>query len=91
MIFLTRLLFGGMWLLGLWEAVEYFKWSLMGHPIRTMEDIGVEGDLNCVELVAQEVSEEETVTMWPRDCFCDSLVKNVAAFCHCPEAKVKRF
>jgi hypothetical protein len=33
--------------------------------------------------------------MWPRDCFCDILVKNMAAFCHCPKclpvAKVKRF
>jgi hypothetical protein len=33
--------------------------------------------------------------MWPRDCFCDILVKNMAAFCPClkslPESKVKRF
>ena len=33
--------------------------------------------------------------MWHRDCFCDILVKNVAAFCPClkslPEAKVKNF
>ena len=33
--------------------------------------------------------------MWPRDCSCDILVKNVAAFHHCPEslpeAKVKSF
>jgi hypothetical protein len=32
--------------------------------------------------------------MGPRDCFCDILVKNVAAFCRClkslPGAKVKR-
>ena len=33
--------------------------------------------------------------MLPRDISCDSLVKKVSAFCHCPkslpEAKVKRF
>jgi hypothetical protein len=33
--------------------------------------------------------------MWPRDCSCDVLVKNVAVFCPClkrlPEAKLKRF
>jgi hypothetical protein len=38
--------------------------------------------------------EEKNFIMWPRDCSCGSLVKNVAAFCHCPknlpEAKVKR-
>jgi hypothetical protein len=40
------------------------------------------------------VSEKKTFSMWPRDCFYEILVKNVAAFCHClkclPEAKVKR-
>jgi hypothetical protein len=30
-----------------------------------MEDIDPEGDLN----LAQEVSEEKNVNMWPRDCF----------------------
>ena len=38
--------------------------------------------------------EEKNFIMWPRDCSCGSLVKNVAAFCPCPknlpEAKVKR-
>ena len=38
---------------------------------------------------------EGNVSMWPRDCFCDILMKNMAAFFHCPknlsEAKVKRF
>ena len=43
----------------------------------------------------QEVSVEKNFSMWPRDCSCDILVKNVTAFCPClkclPEAKVKRF
>ena len=59
-----------------------------------MEDIVAEDDLNCVSL-ALEVSEEKNFSMWPRDCSCDILVKNVTAFCPClkslPEAKVKRF
>jgi hypothetical protein len=51
-----------------------------------------ESDFNCVDL-AQEVS-VENFNMWPRDCFCGSLVKTRATFCPClkslPEAKVKR-
>ena len=31
---------------------------------------------------------EKNFNMWPRDCSCDSLVKNVTAF-SLPEAKVK--
>ena len=33
---------------------------------------GAEGDLNCGGL-AQEVSEEKNVSMWPRDYSCDIL------------------
>jgi hypothetical protein len=43
-------LFGGMQIWGLWilKEVECFKWDLMGHLSRKMEDIGC---LNCgVEL-----------------------------------------
>ena len=32
------------------KAVEYFKWGLMNHPRRNMEDIGVEDNLNCENL-----------------------------------------
>ena len=28
------------------KAVEYFKWNLMGHPIRTMESNSAESNLN---------------------------------------------
>ena len=42
-----------------------------------------------------EVSEEKNVSMWPRDHFCDMLVKNAAVFCPClkslPDAKLKNF
>jgi hypothetical protein len=72
--------------------MECFKWSLMGHPNRNMEDFLAASDLNCVDLV-QEVS-VENFNMWPRDCLCGILVKNVANFSPClkslPEAKVKR-
>ena len=40
----------------------------MSYPSRNMEDGGAENDLNCAGL-AQEVSEEKNVNMWPRDCF----------------------
>ena len=59
-----------------------------------MEDFVAEGDLNCGTL-SLEVSEENNFNTWPKDCYCDILVKNVAAFCPCLksllEAKVKRF
>jgi hypothetical protein len=45
-----------------------------------MEDFIAKGDLNCGSLPV-EVS--ENFSMWPRDCSCAILVKNVAAFCPC--------
>ena len=72
--------------------MECFKWGLMGHPSRNMEDFVAGSNLNCVDL-AQEIS-KENFRMWQRDWFCGILVKNVATFCPClsnlPEAKVKR-
>jgi hypothetical protein len=56
----------------------------MGHPTRNIEDIDSEGDLNSWGL-SQKVS-EKTVNMWPRECFCDFLVKKVAVFCLCTES-----
>jgi hypothetical protein len=41
-----------------------------------MEDFVSESDLNC-----GEVSEEKNFNMWTRDWSCNTLVKNVAAFC----------
>ena len=74
--------------------MECFKWDLRGHPTRNMEDIVDEGDLNCKALT-QDVSEEKNFSIWPRECSCNILVKNVAAFCSClkilHEDKVKRF
>lgn len=52
--------------------------GLNGHPRRNMEDFIAESDLNCADQ-AQEVS-EESFSMWPGDCFCGILVKNVATF-----------
>ena len=62
MIGLTTLLFGRMWI---WKAVGCFKWGLMGHPGRNMEDFVAESDLNCADL-AQEVSVEKNFSMWQR-------------------------
>ena len=47
--------------------MEWFKWGLTGHPGRNREGSGAEGDGNCGRL-AQEVSEEKNISMWPRDC-----------------------
>jgi hypothetical protein len=51
-----------------------------------MEVSDAEGDLNYGG-VAQEVSEKKNFSMWPRDCSCDILAKNVAAFYPCPKEK----
>jgi hypothetical protein len=53
-------LFGRIWILGLWiwNAVKCFKWGLVGHHSRNMEDFVAEGDLNCGRL-DPEVSEEK--------------------------------
>jgi hypothetical protein len=56
----------GDWIL---KAVECFKWGLMNHPRKDMEDGGAEGDLNYVGLLAQEVSIGKNVSMWPRHFF----------------------
>ena len=62
------------------KVVECFKWGLMGHPSRNMEDISRSaGELNC-EVLAQAVSEEKNFSMLPRDHSCDILVKNGTGF-----------
>ena len=52
---LSTLWFGGMFILGLWKAVEWFRWVLVGHPSRNMEDIGAVDGLNSADLT-QDVS-----------------------------------
>ena len=76
---LTILLFGGVWTLGVWvsKAMQWFK-HYMGHSIKNIKDSGAKSDLNCVGL-GQEVS--ENFSTLPRNCYCDILVKNMAAFC----------
>ena len=96
MIDLTMLLFERMWIWGLWiwNTVECFKWGLISHPSKNMEDFVAGSNLNCVDL-AQEISKDYNFRMWHKDCSCGILVKNVATFYPClkslPEAKVKRF
>ena len=74
--------------------MDCFKWGLMGHSGRNMEDFVDGRNLNCAKLT-QEVSEEKNCRMRGKDCFCGILVKNVAAFCPCLknllQTKVKRF
>ena len=62
------LLFERMWILVLWSwnTVECFKWGLMGHPSRNMEDFVAGSNLNCVDL-AQEISKEKNFRMWHKD------------------------
>ena len=64
------LLFERMWSFGLWiwNSVEWFKWGLMVHPSRYMEDFVAGSNLNCVDL-AQEISKEKNFRMWYKDCF----------------------
>lgn len=48
------------------ESHGMFKLSLMGQPSSIEE---VEGQLNCVSLLAQKVSVEKNFNMRPKDCF----------------------
>ena len=61
--------------------MECFKWGLMGYLGRKMEDFVAECVLTCAVL-AQDVS-VWNLRMWPRDCFCAILVKNVIALGPC--------
>jgi hypothetical protein len=74
------LLFGRVWILGLWiwKAVGCFKWTIVGYPSRTIKDLVTESDLNCADL-SQEVP-VENFSMWPRDCFCGIWVKKCDCF-----------
>ena len=42
-------LLGGMWTLGFWvrKEAKRFKWVLMDHTSRNLEDRVAKGDLNC--------------------------------------------
>jgi hypothetical protein len=55
-----------------------FKWGIMGHPNRNMEDLVAEFDLNCADL-AREGSVEKNFRLWPRDCSCGVLLRNISA------------
>ena len=64
--------------------MECFKWSLMGHTSRSIENSGAEGDLNCGASIKR--FSEKNFSMLLRDRSCDILAKNVAAFCPCPKS-----
>lgn len=53
--------------LSLWirKVVECFKWRLIDHISRNMEDSGADGDMN-LEGQTQEVA-EMNIGVWPRD------------------------
>ena len=46
--------------------MECFKWGLVGHISRSIEDSGAKVILNCVGL-AQEFLEKKNFSMFPRD------------------------
>ena len=48
-VLLTMILLRRMWIckLWIWKTVECFKWGLMGHPSKNMEDFVVGSNLNC--------------------------------------------
>ena len=70
MIGLTMFLFGGMWIfeLQMRKTVECFKWDLMHHLNRSMEDIGAGGDLKCGGL-AQGCQRRRILECLPKDHF----------------------
>ena len=78
---LTTLSFGGVWVLELWIRKKQWnalraQWAILGGTWKTLV---LRGDLNFGDL-SQKVS-KKNFSMWPRDCSCYILAKNVAAFC----------
>lgn len=55
---LIIILLGGMWTWGRWKALGCFKWGLMVHSSRSMEDSHAEHDLNCKGLTKEFRGEE---------------------------------
>ena len=60
--------------------MECFKWGLMGHPSRNMEDFVAGSNLNCVDL-AQEISKEKNFRVKHKDWFCGTRKLNGANSC----------
>lgn len=52
-----------------------------------MENFVIEDNLNCRNPGLEDL--KKNFNMWLRNCFYDILVKNMAAFHYCPEAKVE--
>lgn len=75
-------------------TVRCFKWGLMCHPSRNMEDSGPEWVIWTMEVWLKRF-QGRRILILPRDFSCDILVKNVDALCPClknlPEVKVKSF
>jgi hypothetical protein len=68
---LTIFLFGRMWIweLRIWKVMKCFKWGLMSHTSRNMEDFVAVNDLNCAVLAQERECSVEKLSMWPKDCF----------------------
>lgn len=66
----------------------------MSHTSRSTEGSSTESNTICDNLTL-EVSEEKNISKWPRDHFCDILVKSATAVCPClkslPETKSESF
>lgn len=65
-----------MFILALFNAAGCFKWYLMFHKIRFMEDNHVESDFNCGGL-SQKISAEKNCSMYLRKHSFGILVKHV--------------
>ena len=48
--------------------MECFKWGLLGHPNRNMDDFVAESNL-CWADLSQEVLKKKNFSMWNKDCF----------------------
>ena len=63
----------------------------MGSSNGNLKDSGFECDLTNCGVLTQEASEKKSFSILPRDCYCDILVKKVAAFCPCPKSLPESF
>ena len=55
----------------------------MDNPSRNMENSGAECDLNYGDLTPRGFQRTRMLGLWPRDCSCEVLAKNLTAFYPC--------
>jgi hypothetical protein len=95
---LIMLLFGKIWILGIWiwKAMKCLRCGLVYHPSWNMEDFVTKGDLICSDLHHKiSIEFNRRISVCGQNMSCGILEKNMTTFCpslkSLSESKVKSF